>query len=98
MLYVIERSIFPRRLSCLKVRKLITGKHAYVGQASLEAELLDSQTNERVAAVIDRRAGARHNVLEGMHRWGHTKDAFEFWAKRLRLWLDEVHGSRRANP
>ena len=80
------------------IRKLITGKYPYVGQASLEAELLDSQTNERVAAVIDRRAGARHNVLEGMHRWGHAKDAFELWAKRLRLWLDEVHGSRRATP
>ncbi len=80
------------------IKKAITGTHTYVGQVSIEAELLDSQTNERVAAAIDRRAGARHNVLEGMHRWGHAKDAFEFWAKRLRLWLDEVHGSRRANP
>jgi hypothetical protein len=80
------------------IKKAITGTHTYVGQVSIEAELLDSQTNERVAAAIDRRAGARHNVLEGMHRWGHAKDAFEFWAKRIRLWLDEVHGSRRTNP
>jgi len=24
--------------------------------------------------------------------WGGAKEAFEFWAKRLRLWLDNVQG------
>ncbi|MCP4365987.1 MAG: DUF3313 domain-containing protein [Planctomycetes bacterium] len=80
------------------IKKAITGTHTYVGQASIETELLDSQTNERVAAAIDKKAGARHKVLEGMHRWGHAKDAFEFWAKRLRFWLDEVRGSQVTNP
>ena len=55
----------------------------------MEAELLDSQTNARVGAAIDERAGKK---LKGVTKWGATKAAFKFWAERLRTWLDEIHG------
>jgi hypothetical protein len=58
----------------------------------MEAEFLDSQTNERLGAAIDTKAGEKYKVVKGMDKWGHAKDAFNFWAKRLRIWLDEVHG------
>ena len=85
-------AVTPIGLGISTVKKGITGTHTFVGEASMEAELLDSQTNEQVAAVIDRKAAGKAKVIKGMTKWGHAKDAFNFWAKRLRKWLDEAHG------
>jgi hypothetical protein len=30
--------------------------------------------------------------LAGFNTWGGAKVASEFWAKRLRIWLERVHG------
>jgi hypothetical protein len=70
------------------------GRAAGVGQASLEAELLDSMTNKRIGAVIDTKVAEKSKLGEGLEKWGHAKDAFKFWAQRLRTWLDEVHGKK----
>jgi hypothetical protein len=70
------------------------GRSVGVGQASLEAELLDSMTNKRIGAVIDTKVAEKSKLGEGLEKWGHAKDAFKFWAQRLRTWLDEVHGKK----
>ena len=85
-------TVVPVGLALSIVKKGITGSHTFVGEASLEAEFLDAQTNERVAAVIDKRSGAKYELIQGMSKWGHAEEAFEFWAKRLRKWLDDQHG------
>jgi hypothetical protein len=59
------------------------------GEASMEAELLDSRTNEQLAVAIDRKKTERYKLSYG--KWEHVEDAFEFWAKRLRLFLDKAH-------
>jgi hypothetical protein len=68
------------------------GTHADVGSATLEAELLDSQTGERLAAIVDKRAGGKYRPVEGVQKWSDAEQAFQFWAGRLRNWLDTVHG------
>jgi len=85
-------SIIPIGMAVTIVKRVTTGVHAAVGQATIEGELLDSQTNERLAAVIDRKAAEKYKLINGMSKWGHVKDAFDFWAKRLRAFLDEAHG------
>jgi len=85
-------TFLPIGLAISTAKKAATGVHSGVGQASMEAEFLDSQTNERLGAAIDTKAGEKYKVVKGMDKWGHAKDAFNFWAKRLRTWLDEVHG------
>jgi hypothetical protein len=85
-------SVVPMGLAISTIKKGVTGTHSFVGQASMEAELLDSLTNERLAAAMDTKAAEKYKVFKGMSKWGHAKDAFKFWAKRLRNWLDEVHG------
>jgi hypothetical protein len=87
-------AISPTSLALSVGKKAVTGKHSFVGEASMEAEFLDSQTNERIAAVIDTKSAEKYKVIKGMKKWGHAKDAFEYWAKRLRQWLDEKHGRR----
>jgi hypothetical protein len=53
-----NRSKFiPGGLAYSELKKKTTGSYAFVGRASMEAELLDSMTNERIAAAIDRWSG-----------------------------------------
>jgi len=85
-------SVMPAGIALSIVKKGVTGTHMNVGGASMEAEFLDAQTNDRVAVVIDERSGAKYKVHDGLTKWGYTKDVFNFWAKRLRKFLDEAHG------
>lgn len=82
-------TVIPIGLAIDLVKSGAGGGHTGVGQASLEVEFLDSMTNERIAAAIDTKPGDK---LEGLTKWGAAKGAFEFWAKRLRTWLDQIHG------
>jgi hypothetical protein len=82
-------TIVPAGLAISIVKKGITGKHTGVGEVSMEVELLDSETDERLAAGVDRRAGGK---LKGVKKWGSAEQAFDHWAKKLRTRLDEFHG------
>lgn len=84
-------TVLPIGLAMSVAKKAAGGGHTGVGEASMEAEFLDSLTNERLAAAIDTQAGGK---LRGVQKYGAAKDAFDFWAKRLRAWLDEVHGRK----
>ena len=56
-----------------------------VGTATLEAELVDSINGERLAAVVDQRAGTK-SLLAGTRTfktWGDVEAACEFWAEGL---------------
>ena len=85
-------TVMPIGLALSTVKKGVTGTHMNVGGATMEAEFLDAQTNDRVAVVIDERTGKKYKVQDGLTKWGYTKDVFNFWAKRLRKFLDEAHG------
>ncbi|NIO03357.1 MAG: hypothetical protein GTN74_01750 [Proteobacteria bacterium] len=60
----------------------------------MEAEFLDSLTNERPAAVIDMKTDEKYKVVKGMGKSGLAKDAFKFRAEKLRDRLDEFHGRK----
>ena len=84
-------AITPEGLAARAIEKEVRGTHTFVGEASMEAEVLDSQTSKRLGAAIDRKAAAKYKVVKGMSKWEEAEDVFNFWAKRLRKWLDEVH-------
>ncbi len=85
-------TVLPIGLALSIIKKGVTGKHTGVGGASMEAEFLDSRTNERVAAAIGKREGSK---LSGMTKFGAANEAFEFWSGRLRTFLDNVHGKKQ---
>jgi hypothetical protein len=85
-------TVLPVGLAVSILKKAATGKHTGVGSAGMEAEFLDSLTNERVAAAIDEQEGSK---LSGMTKFGSAKEAFEFWAQRLRTFLDKAHGKKQ---
>jgi hypothetical protein len=66
------------------------GKLFYMGEASIEVELLDSQTNERLAAAMDTKATEKQDFSVG--KWELVEEVLKFWAQRLRRFLDLAHG------
>jgi hypothetical protein len=80
------------------------GHPPYLGEAAIEAEFLDSVTNEQVAAYVEQRLGKKFdtqgegargavsNYSKAYSQWGYVKQAFDFWAHKLRVRLDEIQG------
>jgi hypothetical protein len=57
------------------------------GGAEAEMELLDSMSSARLAAAVDIRQGGQP-ASRGV--WEDTRGAFDDWARRFRVWLDEA--------
>jgi hypothetical protein len=64
-------------------KRLITGTDIGVGAVCVEAEFLDGQSNERVCAVMDARAGTKALRTKFNSSWNDVKLAFEWWGQRL---------------
>ncbi len=63
-----------------------------VGTATIEVEILDSITGERLAAAVDQRAGNK-SLLAGTRTfktWGDVQSASEFWAGRMADTLERL--------
>ena len=82
-------TVLPVGLAVSVAKKATTGSYTGVGGASMEVEFLDSMSSERLVAAIDTFDGSK---MSGFSKLGATKEAFEFWAKRLRITLDKAHG------
>lgn len=67
---------------------------AGLGGASMEAEAIDSQTKERVFAVVDTRQGDKVSVVAGLDELGHAKQVMNYWIGRFVKRVDEAHGHR----
>ncbi len=72
-------------------RRRKSAGHLWSGSGATAAELLvfDSMTLEVIAAAKDRRTVG---LREKFTKWGSAEDAFQFWAERLKSFMDKVHG------
>jgi hypothetical protein len=64
-------------------KRLITGTDIGVGAVYVEAEFLDGQTNQRVGAVMDARAGSKALRTKFNNTWNDVKLSFDWWAQRF---------------
>jgi hypothetical protein len=64
-------------------KRLITGTDIGVGAVYVEAEFLDGQTNQRICAAMDARAGTKALRTKFNNTWGDVKLAFDWWAQRI---------------
>lgn len=55
----------------------------FVGEASAEGEVRDSETGTLLAAGVDRRAGTKAIGDGSFDSWGDTRRAFEAWAEQF---------------
>jgi hypothetical protein len=57
---------------------------ATVGSATVEMEILDPVTNQRLAAAVDDRAGTKVLFAKRAYQtWGDVAAACEYWSKRI---------------
>jgi hypothetical protein len=75
----------------------VTGSNLYVGQVGVEAEFLDAQSNERLAAVASKQAGKKYvpftdKKFDPASTWGQVEQGMDYWAKKLRKRVDALHG------
>jgi hypothetical protein len=63
--------------------------------AAIEAELLDSQTQERLVAYIDKRKSEKTVITKDKHSLGPVREIFNYWARKLRQRLDENRGLQK---
>ena len=76
-------TVIPIGRAIAEGKYLVTGTASFVGKAAIEVEILDSLTNERLAAAADARSGGK--VLRGtLEKWDDVEEAFKYWAERLR--------------
>jgi len=85
----VTSSVLPPMRLMSAVKKVTTGTHAFVGRAGIEAEILDSMTGERLAAAVDHRVGTKR-IKGSASTWGQVQAAFDYWAERLRIRLEEL--------
>jgi hypothetical protein len=66
-----------------------------VGRVSIEGEMLDSQSGERVVAFVTSKAGGRRwfSGSNAYKKWADIEAAFRSWAKNFRERIDEAHGA-----
>lgn len=63
-----------------------------LGGASIEVEMLDAETGERLVALAASKSGRRMlGKIKGAKEWGDVKGAFKSWAKNFRKTLDRVN-------
>jgi Protein of unknown function (DUF3313) len=67
-----------------------------IGKVGVEMELIDSQTGDRIAAMVDKSnlgAGAEVGAVNfsRMQKFAAAKEAFDEWASRVRQFLDAEH-------
>ncbi|GAX59615.1 hypothetical protein SCALIN_C04_0103 [Candidatus Scalindua japonica] len=75
-------TIVPQARLMSGLKKLATGTNSFVGGASVECKITDSNTGERLAAGVDRRAGGK--TLKGSTKaWDDVEQAFQYWADKL---------------
>jgi hypothetical protein len=82
-------SIIPVGLAVSVVKKGVTDSWAGSGATGAEMMALDSLTNDVIAVAQDEKTAG---FTERFSKWGSAEEAFKYWAERVKLYLDQVHG------
>lgn len=65
-----------------------------IGKVSIEGEMLDSTSGDRLVAFVTSKGGRRwFSGFNAYKKWGDIEAAFRSWAKDFRKRVDEVHGA-----
>lgn len=70
----------------------LAGKNINLMDATIEAELLDSQTNERLGVLIDEQSASPEKKKKNKTSWEEIENTLKFYAKRFRERMDAERG------
>ena len=84
-------TVMPIGAAINGIKRLATGTYGFTGKMGIEAELVDSRTNTRLAAAVDRRAGEKiTGKFDKFNKWRAVQGACDYWAVRFRHRLAEL--------
>ena len=82
-------TVVPVGLAISALQRVALGQTTTSGRATIEAEVLDAQTGERLVALVDGRAGRKvTGRFDKWKKWQDVRDACDFWSGRLRAELE----------
>jgi hypothetical protein len=73
-------------------KNLAVGPGISLVDATIEVEMLDSQTNERLGALIDRQSASPEKKKKEKTSWEEIEKTLKFYAKRFRSRMDAEQG------
>jgi hypothetical protein len=73
----------------LQASEKISGMNALEGEAAIEAELLDAESQERLAAFVEKRMSSKILLTRDKDSLGPVLEIFDYWANKLRHRLDK---------
>lgn len=76
----------------LQASEKISGMNALEGEAAIEAELLDVESQERLAAFVEKRMSSKILLTRDKDSLGPVLEIFDYWANKLRQRLDKERG------
>lgn len=79
-------TVVPMARVASEAKKLASGTQGFVGGASVEVRLVDSQTGKLLGAGIDRRAGSK-KLGKGFGFWSDVENIMDYWAAKIRWHL-----------
>lgn len=83
-------SVIPVGLAISLVKKGAGGSWSGSGATSMEVMILDTMTNDVIAAAVDDRTAG---FTDRFSKWGSADEAFKFWAERLRKFVEDVEAA-----
>jgi acyl carrier protein len=86
---VVVTGVIPNVRTLTMLGGLATDTAVVVGEASFEAELLDSVTDERLLAAVSERWGTKFPTSM-FSKWADVEKACDFWAEQLRKRLESL--------
>ena len=84
-------SFYPTARAVSLLKLIALGTESYVGQASVEGKITDSQTGELLMASADCRAGGK-TIMGAFNSWDDVEQAYQYWASQLNYQLCTKQG------
>ena len=88
-------NLYPAALVLSQGKRLVAGTNSFVGAASAEAKITDSQDGALLFAAVDRRGGGKYLLKNRFDRWSDVEEAFSYWAQKTRWRLCVQRGEAK---
>ena len=87
-------SVTPPGIVLSGLKQMATGTPAATGTVGAECQALDSESNVRLFAAVDARAGQKYTgKFDKFNKWRTAQGAFDYWAEHLQMRLREQLGT-----
>ncbi|MGR8981195.1 MAG: DUF3313 domain-containing protein [Gammaproteobacteria bacterium] len=89
-------TLYPSARTLSLFKRIAFGTESYVGRASMERKITDSQTGDLLMASADCRAGGK-TLAGSFNSWDDVEQAYAYWANQLSYQLCKKKGANECH-